>query len=186
MVKKSGLILDQIGPERLTDESDPAALATEVEALERWTPRRLAVIDDVLTSWVADAIGRRNDREGLIALQGAIERILQATPSRADSSMREPDDKTAADYARRWKGFSDAIEARDITLAERAPQRVRKLTHVGQIEAMIPEIGEIKQSEIQVRLGLTPSRLSQVLALMEAHGLIVWRKDKEENYISLI
>ncbi len=174
--------LDRAGPERLLDESDPGALAAAVEAIDAWTPRRLSLVDDVLTGWVAEFIARPHDREGLIALQSAIERVLHARSSRAES-MHE-DDQHASTYARRWKAFSDAIEARDITLAERDPNRVRGLRHVADIETMLQSRGEVSQREVQEQLELSPSRLSQVLALMESHGLIVRRTAGRERFVA--
>jgi hypothetical protein len=178
--------LERINPERVLDESDPRELVAAVEALKNWTPRSLALVDDVLTGWVADFIARPNDREGLVALQSAVHRILQSQASRAEKAMQVPDEKTAAEYARRWEGFSDSIAARCITLQERAPDRVRELMHVADIEAIIEKSGEIKQSELLHRhLDLTPSRLSQVLALMEAHRLIERRSAGRDKYIAL-
>jgi len=176
--------LDRMNPERVLDDSDPQELVAAVEALSLWTPRRLALVDDVLTGWTADWIARPNDRQGLITLQSAIRRILSAPASRADA-MQAPDKKTAADYARRWEGFSETIAARDITLAERAPERVRHLKHVAEIEAILLEDGEIKQSGLHRRLELKASRLSQVLALMEAHGLISRRSIGRDKYVLL-
>lgn len=181
----SQIDLDRMNPEQVLDESDPPALTKAVEALSDWTPRRLALVDDVLTGWTADYVARPNDHEGLIALQSAIRRILSATASRTEG-MQVPDKKTAADYARRWECLSEAIAARDLTLAERNPERVRQFAHVAEIEAILSEENrEIKQSELSSRLALSPSRLSQVLALMEAHGLIHRRSAGREKLILL-
>ena len=178
------LDLDRTGPERLLDEAEPEGFAATIEAFDNWTPRRLALVDDVLTGWVAEYIARPRDRDGLIALQGAIERILQAPASRSES-MGGVGETSSATYAIRWKGFSDAIEARDITLAEREPERVLHLRHVAEIVEMASESGEISQRDVQARLQLSPSRLSQVLALMESHGLIERRTAGRDKFVSL-
>ena len=132
----------------------------------------------------ADAIGRPNDREGLVDLQSAIARILHANASKA-AGLTEIDATEPGTYASRWNGFYDAIAARHIVLAERNPDRVRSLMHVAAIEAQLAH-GEIKQSEIQAKTGLSPSRLSQVLSLMEAHGMIARRSSGKEKLVRLV
>lgn len=176
--------LDRISPERVLDETDPQELVAAVEALGSWTPRRLALVDDVLTGWTADYIARPNDRDGLMSLQRAILRILGSEAS-AKAGMQTPEEKSAPDYARRWEGLSDSLAARDITLADQNPERVRSLRHVAEIEAIVAEAGEIGQGELQQRCQLKSSRLSQVLALMEAHGLINRRSAGRDKYVSL-
>ena len=175
--------LDQARPESIEDDVSPLALAAAVETLENWNERRLAVVDEVLTNWAADAIGRPNDREGLVDLQSAIGRILHAKASQA-AGLNEIDPKEPATYANRWNGFYDAIAARHIVLAERNPDRARSLMHVAAIEAQLAH-GEIRQSEIQAATGLTPSRLSQVLSLMDAHGMITRRVNGKEKLVKL-
>lgn len=180
--KAANINLDQARPEQIEDEVAPLELATTVEALDAWSERRIAVVDEVLTNWVADAISRPDDREGLIALQSAIERILYAPASKA-AGMTELDPKANTTFANRWKGFSDTIAARDIVLAERAPERVRSLAHVRDIEEQL-QAGPVKQSELKAG-GLSASRRSQVLSLMEAHGMIHRRSEGKEKWVSL-
>ena len=182
--KANKINLDHARPENIEGDVSPLALAAAVETLENWNERRLAVVDEVLTNWAADAIGRPDDREGLVDLQSAIARILHAKASKA-AGLTEIDATEPATYASRWNGFYDAIAARHIVLAERNPDRVRSLMHVAAIEAQIAH-GEIKQSEIQAKTGLSPSRLSQVLSLMEAHGMIARRSSGKEKLVRLV
>ena len=162
--------LDQVRPEALIDKFDPIDLARAVEALDAWTPRRIGVVDDVLSNWVPDAIARPNDVEGLAALQSGILRIIDASASRKEAGI-EHEPATTKDFVQRWNGYADAIAARHLKLEERAPERIRKLKHVAEIEAMLAD-GPIEQSDIQRQVSLTPSRLSQVLSLMESNGMI--------------
>ena len=182
--KANKINLDHARPENIEGDVSPLALAAAVETLENWNERRLAVVDEVLTNWAADAIGRPDDREGLVDLQSAIARILHAKASKA-AGLTEIDATEPTTYASRWNGFYDAIAARHIVLAERNPDRVRSLMHVAAIEAQIAH-GEIKQSEIQAKTGLSPSRLSQVLSLMEAHGMIARRSSGKEKLVRLV
>lgn len=175
--------LDQARPENIEDDAAPADLAVAVEALESWNARRLAVVNEVLTNWVADAIGRPNDRDGLVALQSVIERIRYAKASRKDG-LTQRDATDPASYGNRWSGLSDTIAARHVVLAERAPDRIRGLSHVPEIEELLQQ-GELKQGEIEARIGLKSSRLSQVLSLMEAHGLIERRSSGKEKLVRL-
>ena len=175
--------LDQARPENIEDDVSPLALAAAVETLENWNERRLAVVDEVLTNWASDAISRPDDREGLVDLQSAIGRILHAKASQA-AGLTELDPTEPATYANRWSGYYDAIAARRVVLAERNPDRVRGKMHVADIEAQLAH-GEIKQSEIQANIGLTASRLSQVLSLMEAHGMIARSVNGKEKLVRL-
>ena len=93
--------LDQARPESIEDDVSPLALAAAVETLENWNERRLAVVDEVLTNWSADAISRPNDREGLVDLQSAIGRILHAKASKA-AGLTEIDAVAPVTYASRW------------------------------------------------------------------------------------
>ena len=177
------LLLDRTRPEALIDYATPLELARAVETITEWTPRRLTVVDEVLSNWVADTIARPNDEEGLAALESGIARILDAPASRAAGiNQVEPDD--APQFAQRWRAFSDAVRARHLKVEERAPERVRGMKHVSTIENLIRS-GAAKQSEIQSKMQLTPSRLSQVLSLMESNGLIERRSEGKEKIVSV-
>ena len=185
MKAKPVIDLEQARPEQIEDDASPLDLAEAVEALPAWSARSLAVVNEVLTNWVADAIGRPNDSDGLVALQSAIERIRYAKASRTEG-LTQRDATDPASYGNRWSGFSDAIAARHIVLVERAPDRVRQLSHVASIEGILKQENSwLSQSAVQTGTGLKPSRLSQVLSLMEAHGMIERRSSGKEKQLRL-
>lgn len=183
MNAKPVIDLEQARPEQIEDDASPLDLAEAVEALPAWSVRGLKVVNEVLTNWVADAIGRPNDHDGLIDLQSAIERIRYAAASRS-AGLAQRGSTEAVGFGDRWGALSDAIAARHIVLAERAPERIRGLSHVAKIEELLKQ-GELKQSELEAGVGLKPSRLSQVLSLMEAHGLIERRSSGKEKLVRL-
>lgn len=142
-----------------------------VPSMDGWTPRRLALVDEALAGWAADRAARADDREGLIELRSSILRILGTKASIA-AGMDSNEDEEPRDYARRWKSLADLVAARERTLAEKAPERVRQLKQVAELWACTPDSGEIEQKAMLEVSGMKASRLSQLLALMEAHGLI--------------
>ena len=116
-------------------------------------------------------------------LQSAIERIRNAKASRT-VGLAQRGTTDPASFGDRWGALSDAIAARHIVLADRAPERIRGLSHVAEIEELLKQ-GELKQGEIEARTGLKSSRLSQVLSLMEAHGMIERRSSGKEKLVRL-
>lgn len=175
--------LDKQRPEAIIDSAEPLDLARAVEALDAWTPRHLLVIDDVLANWVPDTIARPNDAEGLVNLESAIARILDSAAARA-AGLRDLEAGSAADFAQRWRGFADTVRARHMTLEARAPERIRQLKHVSDIEASVIA-GTFKQSDIQKQTGLSASRLSQVLTLMESNGMLERQSVGKERHLSI-
>ena len=177
------LDLDTLRAETLIDNADPVRLAQSIEALDAWTSRRLMVVDDVLTNWVADCIARPNDSEGLANLESCIARALDSPATRA-AGLRDAQPQAASDFVQRWRGFAEAVRSRHMKIDQRAPERIRTLKHVAEIESMLLD-GTMEQSEIQLKVSLTPSRLSQVLSLMESNGLIERRSVGKKKLVSL-
>lgn len=179
----SKIDLDRQRPEMLIDSVEPLALAQAVEALDCWGERHLNVVDDVLTNWAAQYIARPADSDGLANLESSIARVLDSPASRA-AGWHGSRPESVSDFAARWRGLLDAVRARQIKVNRRDPERIMALMHVADIKARI-ETGTHKQSDLARQLDLSPSRLSQVLSLMESNGLIERKSAGREKLLSV-
>lgn len=165
------LNLDGHRPERLVDELDTGGLLDAVLGIDAWSERRLGAVDYVLRHWTAQ-FAARNDARSVAELQSLIGHILERRPP------PEP-------YAHRWRALDDALEARRLTLAARDPGRVAGLKHVSRILDHLRDAGPTRQGDLREQLGLdiSISRLSQIVSLMEAHGLVEIEQRGRENFV---
>jgi hypothetical protein len=167
----NSVILDSQRPERLVDELDVEGLVAAVRKLDGWSERRLGAVDYVLRHWMAQ-VAARQDARSVAELQSAVGRILE---------LRPPPDP----YGHRWRALDDALEARRLTLAARDPERVAGMRHVSVILDHLRQAGPTKQGDLLHRLGLdiSISRLSQIVSLMEAHGLVEVERRGRESFL---
>ena len=173
---------------RLIATATPRDLAKTIRALPCWSPPALEAADLLFINWSSRACARQGDREEINEIQKALTQAL----NQADSATTLP--QTFRD---RWQACSDLLEARRLELAHAAPDKLMTRRHVPEIlqELYALEIRrpaqdtpkESKQGELIDRLSLpiTPGRLSQLLALMEAHGLITRQRSGRDNQLAL-
>ena len=157
-----------------TRVADTATVQDVLDALractaeDGWPAEARDVLDFVLTVWVADSTARPNDREGVAELQ----RLVRYALERA-----------------RWQGFFDVLEARRRTLVGRDPALVLDRRHVRELLAAIGHAGSTQQAVTEAFKSqgkeLTSGRLSQLLTLLEAHGLITRQRTGRENRLML-
>ena len=163
--------LDSQRPERLVNELDAESLIEAVLAIDRWSERRLGAVDYVISHWTAQ-MAARQDARSVAELQSVIGQILERRP---------PPDP----YAHRWRALDDALEARRLTLAARDPERVMGMRHVVPILEHIRKKGPTRQGDLlgRLRLGVSVSRLSQIVKVMEAHGLVEVEQRGRESFL---
>jgi len=163
--------LDSARPERLVGELDAEGLLSAVLELDEWSERRLGAVDYVLGHWTAQMAARR-DARSVAELQSAIGQILEQRPP------PEP-------YKHRWHAFDDALEARRLTLAARDPERIAEMKHARPILEHLRQEGPTRQGDLirQVGLDISVSRLSQIVSLMEAHGLVEVERRGRESFV---
>lgn len=164
-------VLDTHRPERLVDELDEDSLLEAVLAVDAWSERTLDTVDYVLRHWTAQ-FAARQDARSVAALQSMLGTIVERRPP------PEP-------YSHRWRALDDTLEARRLTLAARDPERVTGLKHVGPILDYLREAGPVRQGDLREMLGLgiSVSRLSQIVSLMEANGLVEVERRGRERFI---
>ena len=163
--------LDSQRPERLVNELDAESLIEAVLAIDQWSERRLGAVDYVLSHWMAQ-MAARHDARSVAELQSVIGQILERRP---------PPDP----YAHRWRALDDALEARRLTLTARDPERVMEMRHVLPILEHLRKEGPTSQGDLlgRLRLGVSVSRLSQIVKVMEAHGLIEVEQRGRESFL---
>lgn len=164
-------------PEWIVDTLAPRALLAQARALPAWDDEVRENIDHALCQWARNACARNNDQEGLLELQAVLGWLIDGLEQRVDA-------RSVDGLRSRWQGFLDLLEAHRIVLAARDPGGVRQRKHVVPIlEALVG--GETEQKDLREQVSLSESRLTQLLNLMEAHGLIVRRKQGRTNLVRL-
>ncbi|HNA45525.1 MAG TPA: hypothetical protein PK312_00010 [Nitrospira sp.] len=169
-----------------TRVADTATVQDVLDALractaeDGWPAEARDVLDFVLTVWVADSTARPNDREGVAELQ----RLVRYALERARNRHAVPEA-----FRTRWQGFFDVLEARRRTLVGRDPALILDRRHVRELLAAIGHAGSTQQAVTETLKSqdrvLTSGRLSQLLTLLEAHGLITRQRTGRENRLML-
>jgi len=169
-------------PERLLDEYRPEDLVQAVKALPCWTQRALDIAELAITDWASAAHARPRDREGLAAIHSLIQRLQAIQPS----ERQPPELEVAARYLR-WDGMAQLLETRAHTLDHHRPEEVEQRTHMPALKRELAKVGPgaaVATKTLLAALDLSKARLSQLLALAEAAGLIERRKEGREQWVS--
>lgn len=170
-------------PALLADSATPDEILQalrQCSAEDGWPDESVDLVDFLLTSWTADFSARPDDRESIAELQ----RLITYTRTRAGNHPALPPATSA-----RWSALSDVLEARRRTMAARDPELILERRHVRSILAAIAA-GCASQQTLdehlkQQNIAVSPGRLSQLLSLMEAHGLITRKREGRENRLGL-
>lgn len=165
-------------PVLLVDRATPAELAAAIRRLEQWDERALETTNRLISIWSARAIARTNDREGLSELQRLIHHALKGTVG----SPKLPDQ-----FAHRWQAISDLLEARRLNLAHADPAAQLRRRHVPEILRFLAlaQSQETPQSALVEHLGVSTSRITQIIGPLESSGLISKRRTGRDNTLRL-
>lgn len=169
-------------PPRLLLEGEPEDLFRALKALPVWTARALEVADAALALWASNAHARQRDRDGLAEIHLLIRRLQVLHPVE-----KEPPELDVAAYYHRWNGMAALVENRAHMLDRHDPATVEQRAHMQALKQALanaaPRKG-VRTQELLELLGLSKPRLSQLLALAEAAGLIERRKEGREHWVS--
>lgn len=176
-------LLSHPEPSALADTATPEQVLLALREMapeDAWPDWTLRLLDYLMVVWSAEAVARPADREGIAELQTFINYALERTANAA----RLPDS-----WRQRWQAINDVLESRRMDLAGRNPDMVLGRKHVDTLLKML-EIGERSQADVSASLKMrgieiTPGRLSQLLSLLEGHGLVERRRVGRENQIKL-
>ena len=175
-------LLHHPDPAQLSSITSPAEILAAVRqfgADDDWSPRALQTLDHLLVVWTANTAARPDDVEGIAELQQLIDYVRHRSANRQHLPLASQS---------RWEALHDVLESRRHAIAGRQPERILDRAHV---RAILGLIGTgTTQRELTAGLqgsdiNISPGRLSQLLSLLEAHGLIGRRREGRENRLSL-
>lgn len=168
-------------PPRLLLAGDPEDLFRAVKAVPQWSARALQVADAALAQWASEAHARRNDRHGIAAIHRLIGRLQAIRPAPATA-----DDLDIAGYYRRWDGMAALLEARAATLGRHDAAATATRTHMPELKRELdagPSKG-VPTQDLLCALGLSKVRMSQLLKLAEAAGLVECRRVSGKQWVT--
>ncbi|MBL8470926.1 MAG: helix-turn-helix transcriptional regulator [Rhodocyclaceae bacterium] len=176
-------LLNHPDPGRLVASSSPEEVVDALRQLgaeDPWPDWSLRLLDRLFIVWSAAAIARHSDEQGIAELQSAL--AYACTRARNAATLPES-------WRARWQAASDMLESRRQGLQGRDPDLILGRKHVQTLLGMLGA-QETAQSDLAAALSgqgvdITPGRLSQLLSLMESHGLLEKRKDGRENRLKL-
>lgn len=163
----------------ITSTAEILAAVRQFGANDGWSPRALQTLDHLLVVWTANTTARPDDVEGIAELQQLIDYVRHRSANRQHLPLASQS---------RWEALHDVLESRRRAIAGRQPERILDRAHV---RAILGLIGTgTTQRELTAGLqgrdiNISSGRLSQLLSLMEAHGLIDRRREGRENRLSL-
>ena len=163
----------------VTSTAEILAAVRQFGADDGWSPRALQTLDHLLVVWTANTAARPDDVEGIAELQQLIDYVRHRSANRQHLPLASQS---------RWEALHDVLESRRHAIDGRQPDRILKRAHV---RAILDLIGTgTTQRELTAGLqgrdiSISSGRLSQLLSLMEAHGLIDRRREGRENRLSL-
>ncbi|MFN0070058.1 MAG: helix-turn-helix transcriptional regulator [Chloroflexota bacterium] len=167
-------ILDRDRAERLVDTLSLDELVDDVAQNQPLSEIAIRRLDYILGEWTAQYLARR-DADTVAALEAGIGWLVDRPWLPAQAAIR-------------WKAWYDVLEARRLALAELNPERIKNMKHISPILTYLKEHGPTSQRELTERvpgLAVSPSRLSQILHLLEGHDLIEIVKRGRENRLQL-
>ncbi len=169
-------------PSRLMAECEPEDLYAAVKALPKWTARALEITGAALAYWASTALASPKNRQGVGELRSLIRRLQVIQPiAQQDSAL------DVSGHYRQWNGMVAVLEARaHLSDRHRDIAEIESRAHMKELCALLQPAGDdglATQVPLQ-SLGLPKARLSQVLALAEAAGLIHRRKQGAEKRVS--
>ncbi len=163
----------------ITSTAEILAAVRQFGANDGWSPRALQTLDHLRVVWTAPTAARPDDVEGIAELQQLIDYVRHRSANRQHLPLASQS---------RWEALHDVLESRRHAIDGRQPDRILKRAHV---RAILDLIGTgTTQRELTAGLqgrdiSISSGRLSQLLSLMEAHGLIDRRREGRENRLSL-
>ncbi len=174
--------LNAVNPWRSADADDPEALFDAVRALPQWSERSLHWVDAIATEWVGDALAASANREGWAELHSLLERVQVIQPLAAQGEALRP---AVEAYYYRWDALADLLAARAHRYDRHDPAQIESRTHMPQLKALLRAAApdSLPVGVLPERLQLSRSRVSQLLSLAEAAGLVVRGRENGQRVV---
>lgn len=155
----------------------PAVLAA-VRALPGWDSEQADALNAALVAWTERVLAApaRPDDQSAAALYDLIGRLRSAHGD-ADLDTARPGTSAA------WQAFEALLNERSARQRLSGAQREAVLTrrHVRELLELLLRRGPMPQAELRETLGLSEAGLSQVLARMDAAGMIVRERQAHDG-----
>lgn len=168
-------------PQRLLAEYQPEDLYHNVKALERWDPRALDVVESTLAYWTSNAVSRPRDREGIGEIRSLIRRLQAIQPL----ERQQPDLDVAARY-QHWNGMVAVLESRAHLIDYHDPEEIQNRARMPELRLTLQDDAAANgmcTQDLLKKLDVSAPRLSQLLALAEAAGLVERKKKGREQWV---
>lgn len=175
--------LHATNPLRNADADEPETLFKAAETLGQWDKQALHWADIILAEWISDAFANPKNREGWAELHSLIERLQTLLPAASHPEELRP---TVEAYYYRWDGMAELLLARSHRQDNHEPEDIAKRAHMDTLKSATATYGpDLPVSDLPAHLQLSKSRVSQLLSLAEAGGLIERSKIQGKRVINL-
>jgi DNA-binding transcriptional ArsR family regulator len=166
-------------PARVLRDLSLEALQALTWAETSWTAERAARVDALLRARVLDLLRDRPDAAALSAAAHALGTV-------ARPSVRAALDGLDLAYASRWRALADLVSDRAVQVRDGPglADAVRQRKHASAVLRAV-QGAPLSQAELAAQIGLDPSALSRLLALMEDAGLVKRAARGNEKVVSL-
>lgn len=162
----------------LLDSADYEALYSAARELPEWTQTSLNTVGECLLQWTADALARTGNDDNLRELARLMQRL---------QVHKKPESTPTVDVSgayRVWNSLVSLIDIRLSALDAQRDQSIETRAHVGRLRRAVQSLKSPKRaSEIRAELGLSPPRMSQLLALVEEAGFITRKLEGREQWV---
>jgi DNA-binding transcriptional ArsR family regulator len=144
---------------------------------DEWTSADAAGFDEHLSARVLDVL-READADALSAAAQQLLMLVRPSARPALDALDRP-------YAARWRALADLVATRAAQVRAAAPDVVRQRKHAQAVLDAL-EGGAMKQVVLAKAVGLDPSALSRLLAVMEDGGLVQRTQRGNEKLVSAV
>lgn len=161
----------------LIERYEPAEALALLRQQEALSPPQLPKLDAYLQHWTLMLLQRPQDPEG-------VQDMLSLSVIAADLA-------TGVDGApamqQRWSAFADLLEGKRSALQAGRRAVPVQLKHQDAILQLIAQAegGRLRQLDLAQHLQLSKGRISQILGLMEARGLVTRQRQGQDSWVSL-
>ena len=160
----AGSLFDQ-RPERLSDQGDPEQCLEELLAMEQISAVQAETLDYALLHWIVQVVSRPGDLEAVHLL----DRLIVTLSDRRKGSNHDGGEMRPQV---RLEVYREILDLKARFIESRQSGRAHRLVHTRKILSLLGK-GAQSPSLLAEELGVTPGRISQILAVLEEAGLVL-------------
>jgi DNA-binding MarR family transcriptional regulator len=161
-------------PDQLAEKHDPSDLLAALRSRRvELTDTQREAVDYALAHWATEALARPGDSESVVMLDSLCALAARRAGTGGDRHIA------------RWQAWRTLLENKRLAIAGRASGRASRLLQFQPILDALAGGQVKKQVQLAEDLGLTPARISQLLAVMEEAGAVLRRRVGRDVEVSL-